>query len=127
MGNATPTIRSTDVSTQWVLARNDVVFATAEVAATRADRRRGLLGRDGVDGVIVLAPARQVHTFRMRFAIDVIWCDGDGIVLRVATLMPNRLSALVWRARSILEAEAGAVARWELRPGDRLEVRPVPS
>ena len=124
MGDAIRAISLSDVITQWVLTRNDEVLANAERAATRADRRRGLLGRDGVDGVIVLDPARQVHTFRMRFVIDVIWCDSDGIVLRTVTMAPNRMSALVWHARSVLEAEAGVVARWELQAGDRLEVRP---
>ena len=41
----------------------------------RASRRRGLLGRDGFEGALVLAPCRHVHTARMRFAIDVALCD----------------------------------------------------
>ena len=79
-----------------------------------------MLGRDGIDGVLVLSKARQVHTFGMRFAIDVAWCDGDGVVVRVATLSPNAVSAWVRRARAALEAEAGMFDRWGLCVGDRL-------
>jgi uncharacterized membrane protein (UPF0127 family) len=60
----------------------------------------------------------------MRFAIDVAFCDRDDVVLRIATLAPGRLSPLVWRSAYVLEAEAGAFARWGLHVGDRLELTP---
>jgi uncharacterized protein len=44
-------------------------------------------------------------------------------VLRVVTMPRHRLSLPVWRARAVIEAEAGAFARWNLRPGDQLEVK----
>jgi uncharacterized membrane protein (UPF0127 family) len=104
------------------LVREGEVLATAEVAATRRDRRRGLLGRDGVDGVIVLRPCRQVHTIGMRFPVDVVWCDSEGRVLRVATLERARISRPVMRARLVIEAEAGSARRWGLRCGDVVEI-----
>ncbi|MCJ7437956.1 MAG: DUF192 domain-containing protein [Acidimicrobiia bacterium] len=100
----------------------DEVLAAAEVAATRAERRRGLLGRDQVEGALVLRPCRQVHTFRMRMPIDVVWCADDGRVLRIATMAPGRVSRPVLRARFVIEAAAGATDRWRLRVGDSLEV-----
>jgi uncharacterized protein len=107
----------------WLL-RNGEVLASADVAATSSERRRGLLGRDGVDGALVLQPCRQVHTIGMRFPIDVIWCAEDGQVLRVATMSPWRVSRFVWRARFVIEAQEGAASRWSLRVGDAVEVRP---
>jgi hypothetical protein len=104
------------------LVRDGKVLAAAEVASTRRARRRGLLGRDGVDGAVVLRPCRQVHTFGMRFPVDVVWCDARGRVLRTATLGRSRVSRLVMHARFVVEAEAGAVDRWALRPGDVIEV-----
>ena len=62
------------------LVRGDDVLAAAEVAVTRKVRRRGLLGRDHIDGVLVLRPCRQVHTFGMQFPIDVAFCDRYGFV-----------------------------------------------
>ena len=77
------------------LVRDGEVLAAVEVAADARRRRRGLLGRDGIDGVLVLRPCRHVHTFRMRFAIDVAFCDVDGVVLRTCTLSPWRVSPVV--------------------------------
>jgi uncharacterized protein len=106
-----------------VLVRDGVPLGPAEVAAGRRARRRGLLGRDGVDGVLVLEPCRQVHTFRMRFPIDVAFCASDGRVLRVvAGMRPQRLSRVVWRARRAIEGGAGLFDRWNLRPGDVVTV-----
>jgi hypothetical protein len=106
----------------WLL-REGEVLASLEVAGTRTARRRGLLGRDGIDGALLLTPARSVHSFGMRFALDVAWCDKDLKVLRVARLPRHRLTRVVPRARSVLEAEAGSFARWNLVAGDQLELQ----
>ena len=106
----------------WLL-RDDEVLATLEVADGFGSRLRGLLGRDGIEGVLLLRPARSVHTLGMRFPIDVAYCDDQLRVLRVATMPRHRLGRPCFKARCVLEAEAGAFAHWELRPGDQLEIR----
>jgi hypothetical protein len=106
----------------WLL-RDGEVLASLEVAGSRRARSRGLLGRDRVDGALLLRPCRSVHTVGMRFPIDVAFCDDELRVLRVVTMPRHRLSRLVWRSRAVIEAEAGAFARWGLRPGDQLEVK----
>lgn len=96
-----------------------------EIALTRGARRRGLLGRESVDGgALLIAPCRGVHTFGMRFAIDVAHLSRSAKVLRVRTMRPGRLGAFVWRASSVLEADAGALASWGVSVGDVLEIRP---
>jgi uncharacterized membrane protein (UPF0127 family) len=105
----------------WLL-REGEVLASLEVASTRAARRRGLLGRDGIEGAILLMPARSVHSLGMRFPLDVAWCDRDLVVVRVCRLGRHRLTRPVARARSVLEAEAGSFARWNLAVGDHLEL-----
>ena len=105
------------------LRRGDEVLAPAEVADSRSARRRGLLGRDGVDGALVLTPARAVHTLGMRFDLDVAYLDAGGRVLDLHRLPRRRVALPRWRARSVLEAEAGSFERWSLRVGDVLEVR----
>ena len=105
------------------LVRDGEVLAAAETAQTRRERTRGLLGRDGFTGALVFRRCRQVHTFGMRFAIDVAFCRADGVVLRISSLRPWRLSPLVWRAAFVIEAEAGAFERWGLRVGDQVEVK----
>lgn len=94
------------------------------IAASYRARTRGLLGRTGIDGAILLTPATSVHTFRMRFAIDVAYLDRTLRVIALHTVPPNRLTAPRLRARHILEAEAGAMEGWGIRPGVQLDVRP---
>ncbi|MCB5169809.1 DUF192 domain-containing protein [Streptomyces bambusae] len=93
-----------------------------EVAASYRARTRGLLGRDGIEGALLLTPAGSIHTFRMRFAIDVAYLDRGLNVLAVRTMPPGRLGRPRLRSRHVLEAAAGAFAGWGLRPGVRLEV-----
>jgi len=110
--------------TVWLLREGDVL-AAAEVAGTYAARIRGLLGRSGYDGALVLKRTRSVHTIGMRFPIDVAFLDRELTVLDVVHLPPWRMAMPRRRCRSVLEAEAGAFERWRLRAGDRLELHEV--
>ncbi|MFE7773965.1 DUF192 domain-containing protein [Streptomyces sp. NPDC057445] len=94
------------------------------IAASYRARSRGLLGRDGIDGAIMLTPANSVHTFRMRFTIDVAYLDKRLRVIDVRTMKPGRLGMLRLRSRHVLEAEAGAMADWGVRPGVQLAIEP---
>jgi uncharacterized membrane protein (UPF0127 family) len=104
------------------LVRDGKVLATLEVQTSLRGRARGLLGRDGIDGAILLRPARSVHSFRMRFPIDVAICDRDLTVLKVTTLVPHRATRPVLRAHSVIECEAGMLRKWGVVPGTRFEV-----
>jgi uncharacterized protein len=109
----------------WLLRAGDVL-AAAEVAASRRARRRGLLGRDGVDGALLIDPGRAIHTVGMRFTIDVAYCrrTGDELeVLEVCTMVPWRIGVPRLRARCVIEAEAGAFDRWGLAAGDVLQLK----
>jgi uncharacterized membrane protein (UPF0127 family) len=105
------------------LVRKGSVLASAERAVSRTDRRRGLLGRSGMEGALVLDHTRCVHTVGMKFAIDVAHVDAAGTVLRISHLRPYRMGAFVRAASWMIEAEAGAFERWGLRVGDQLELR----
>jgi uncharacterized membrane protein (UPF0127 family) len=106
----------------WLVI-NTRVLASAEVADTKAGRSKGLLGRDGIEGAIVLRPCRWIHTLGMRFALDVAFLDADGMVIRIVRMRRHRMGMPVPRARSVIEAEAGAFGRWGLHVGDTVEVR----
>ncbi|MFH0174663.1 DUF192 domain-containing protein [Streptomyces cacaoi] len=94
-----------------------------EIAASYRARTRGLLGRDSVDGALLLSPAGSVHTFRMRMPIDVAYLDRRLRVIAVRTMRPGRLGLPRLRSRHVLEAAAGAMEGWGLRVGVRVEVR----
>lgn len=113
---------SSESTGNW-LVLDDRVLATLEIASTRTSRRKGLLGRNGIEGALLLRPARSVHTFGMNFSIDVAHLDADGRVLRITTMKPHRLGAVVLRSHSVVETEAGAFARWGVTQGDCLEIR----
>jgi uncharacterized membrane protein (UPF0127 family) len=99
------------------------VLASTDVTHTRRDRRRGLLGRDEVEGALVLQPCRWVHTVGMRFPLDIAYLDAEGMVLKTLHMAPYRVGIPVPRARCVVEAQAGAFARWGLRVGDVIEIR----
>ena len=106
----------------WLVA-DGRVLASVEIAEAYRTRAKGLLGRDGIDGALLLRPARSVHSFAMRFPIDVAFCDADLVVLDIIALRPHRVTLPRWRARAVIEAEVGAFDRWGVHIGDQLEVR----
>src|SRR2546423_617690 len=99
----------------WLIRDGDVL-AALEIAASRHDRRRGLLGRDGLDGALLLRPARAVHTVGMRFPIDVAFCrpveDEKLEVVRTVCMPRRRVGRPSLWANCVIEAEAGAFERW---------------
>ena len=106
----------------WLL-RGDEVLATLDVADSFSTRFKGLLGRDGYEGAFLIKPAASVHMIGMKFPIDVAFCGKDLTVLDAITMRPNRVSLIRPHARCVIEAEAGAFARWELKRGDVLEIK----
>jgi uncharacterized membrane protein (UPF0127 family) len=100
--------------------RGDVVGTVTE-ARTSWSRMVGLLAHRSLptgDGLL-LAPAWSIHTWFMRFAIDVVFLDADHRVLRLYPgLPPWRLVSGTRRARTVLEFGAGTLARTRLAPGD---------
>ncbi|WP_217214849.1 DUF192 domain-containing protein [Streptomyces sp. AC550_RSS872] len=93
-----------------------------EIAASYRARTKGLLGRDAVDGAMLLTPAGSVHTFRMRMPIDVAYLDQGMRVIAVRTMKPGRLGLPRLRSRHVLEAQAGVMAGWGVRVGVRVTV-----
>jgi uncharacterized protein len=108
------------------LRRSDgtIVCERCTVADNPLRRMRGLLGRDGLESGegLLLRPASAVHTYFMRFAIDVVFLDRSLVVVGIAD------SVDPWKARSrkgakaVLELPAGESERRGLAVGDRLEL-----
>ncbi len=93
-------------------------------ATSVSQRVRGLVARRlGAEEALLLKPCKQVHTFGMVYPIDVVFCDGEWVVLRVLRGMkPRRVGPVVWRARCAIELNAGAAE--QVHEGDRLAVVP---
>lgn len=109
------------VPSQVCYLLRDGAAVPVEVPPTRAGRRRGLLGRNDLEGGLLLEGVRSVHTFGMRFTIDIALLDRTGTVLHTATLPPGRVTRPRLGSASVLEMQAGSLVRWAIEPGDRLE------
>lgn len=105
-------------------AAGDVVCERCEVPKSSFARACGLLGRSGLepgDGMLIDA-APSVHTFFMRFPIDVVFLDRDWKVVRVVDrLRPWRVAG-ARRAVAALELPAGAAAEAGIEEGDVLSL-----
>jgi uncharacterized protein len=103
-------------------SRGTVIGDKVAEASTAATRRKGLLGRDGLapgEGLWIV-PCESVHTFFMRFPIDLIYMSRDLKVKKVRHAVgPWRLSACL-TAHSLIELPAGTLKRTDTRKGDRI-------
>lgn len=104
--------------------RRQVVAASIEPALASAARRRGLLGRNSLspDTAFVIAPTNAVHTFGMRFAIDLLFVRRDGQVIKRSVALPRRRMSAAFRAFAVIEFCANHPGVAATHPGDRLQV-----
>jgi uncharacterized protein len=109
------------------LTRQAELAASVEVADRPATRGKGLLGRDNLapgEGLWIF-PCEAVHTFGMRFPIDLVYLDRKRRVKKVRSdVRPWRVSGCLF-ARSVLELAAGTVRKTQTMPGDHLEFSAV--
>jgi uncharacterized membrane protein (UPF0127 family) len=103
---------------------NKIVASTLLPAFDSASRKRGLLKHDSLpDGsALIIAPSNAVHTFFMRFAIDIAFVAKDGRVVKLRRdVRPWRIAA-AWRAFAVVELPVGALERAGVQPGDLLRI-----
>ena len=104
-------------------ARGAVLCDRADLATTSATRRQGLLKHTGLasgEGLWI-APCEGVHTFFMKFTIDVVYLSKKKQVLKLRPNMVKRRVSLCLRAYSTLELPAGKIAETGTQVGDQLE------
>lgn len=112
--------------TAFNATRGAAVAVRVEKADDAASRNKGLLGRESLaaEEGLWIVPCPMIHTFFMKFPIDVVFLKRDLTVARVIEgLKPWRLSPWVFSAYSVLELQGGLL-KGSVRAGDRLEMRP---
>lgn len=106
------------------LTRNAVLGDAVDVADTSEKRRTGLLKHTGLEPGegLWIKPCESVHTFFMKFAIDLVYIDKKQKVRKARKAVPPwRLSACL-SAHSILELPAGTIERTGTQAGDELSI-----
>ena len=104
------------------LTRQTVLASQLEIADQGETRRKGLLGRSGIEpgGGLWIKPCEAVHTVGMRFAIDLVYLDRALRIKKVrSNVGPYRISACL-SAHSILELPSGTIERTQTQAGDRV-------
>jgi uncharacterized protein len=120
-----PLVRSSAAGYALTNTRNNRIVAdTLLTAFDSASRRRGLLKHESLpDGqALIIAPSNAIHTFWMRFAIDIAFVTRDGCVVKVCSaVMPWRI-AVAWRAYAVIELAAGGLSLSDTQRGDLLQL-----
>ncbi|MFN7648185.1 MAG: DUF192 domain-containing protein [Acidobacteriota bacterium] len=105
------------------VTRGTVVASEADIADTSAKRRAGLLSRTGLapgEGLWIV-PCEGVHTFAMKFPIDVVYLSKSRKVLKIRDRMKRSRISFCLTAHSVLELAAGRAAETGTVVGDQLE------
>lgn len=111
------------------LTRNTQIADNLEVAGSGPKRSKGLLGRTGLgqgEGMWIV-PCEAVHTFFMKFPIDLVYLDRKHRVKKVRDGVPAwRISGCL-SAHSVLELPAGTIRNTRTERGDVLEIVEAPT
>lgn len=121
--SADPEVRlqAVNVTRQTKLASN------IEVASSGARRSKGLLGRKGLSAgeALWIVPCEAVHTFGMRFSLDLIYLDRRHRIKKIRRNVPPwRVSACL-TAYSVIELAAGSIGEADAQAGDFVEFSPA--
>ena len=104
-------------------SKNTVLGDRVSIADTSATRRTGLLKHSRLEQGegLWIAPSEAVHTFGMKFPIDVLFLDKKRKVLKIRSDMVRSRMAICLRAHSVLELPSGTAAAMNTVVGDQLE------
>jgi uncharacterized membrane protein (UPF0127 family) len=104
-------------------AQGQVLADHCILANTFFSRLKGLLGKKALSAgeAMILIPCDMVHTLGMKFSIDAIFVNRQGVIIKIEdNLRPNRIAARVRNAHSVIEMPAGMSRELKLAPGDIL-------
>ena len=106
------------------LTKNTILADRADIADTSETRQRGLLKHTGLaeGGGLWIVPCEGVHSFFMKFAIDVVFINKKRVVTKVRPNMVKSRIALSIRAHSTIELPVGVIQKSQTAVGDQLEL-----
>jgi uncharacterized protein len=107
------------------LTRQTLIAEAIAVAEGPGERAKGLLGHKTLpDGEgLLMEPCESIHTFFMRFPIDVIFVDAQNRIIKLYhALKPWRISGVYFRAKYCIELPAGTLAAAKTEQGDSIKL-----
>lgn len=107
-----------------VLNKNITLADNVKIADTFISRLKGLMWSANLeDGVgLMLVPCNCVHTWFMRYPIDVVFIDKDNVIVKIEeSMLPYRIGPIVKQARSVLELKSGKCRKLGIDVCDRIE------
>ncbi|MGI6605563.1 MAG: DUF192 domain-containing protein [Peptococcia bacterium] len=111
-----------------IYRQEELIGGQIWLAADFFRRLKGLLLRKELkegEGLLLI-PCRQVHTFLMSFAIDVLFLDAAGTIVEILPeMVPGKMSPLVKEACQVLELPAGTVKKKKLQKGEQLFIQNI--
>ena len=105
-----------------IVHNGQVIAEEATVARTFCRRLTGLIGRRSLPhgSALMIPRCNQVHTFGMRFPIDVLLLNADNVILAAESLRPWKISKRHPGATKVIELPSGTVSEYNLRVSDQL-------
>lgn len=105
--------------------KNVVLADTVILADSPIKRMIGLLGRKSLrdQEALIIKPCNSIHTFFMRFPIDVVFVNKNNEVVKaISNIVPFRLSPICFRSAFVIELPAGTILSSKTTPGDKLDI-----
>lgn len=113
-----------------IIRGNEILTKNGYMAKTLFERTKGLLGKNKTEwplkneDALVLSPCHAVHTFFMKFSIDVVFLNKKGVIVSLyPSLPPFRMSGFHGTAKKAIELPSGTIEKWHLRIGEELHIR----
>ena len=113
----TPTWAPTGAPPEVLVVDGRVTDVPLWRARKRKERNTGLLGTDGLHGALWIERCNWIHTFGMRYDIDVVYINRRGLVVAVTTAARRRLGRPRLTAHSVIELEAGTASKFKIEAG----------
>jgi len=106
-------------------SKQSILADNISCADTSFKRLKGLLGRKSLNKgeALIITPSNSIHTFFMRFPIDVLFVDNNNRVIKViSSLKPYRLSPICWQGKFVIELPVGTIQASSTQEGDTLQI-----
>lgn len=105
----------------------EIIATRGKLATSATSRAVGLLGKKGLDPAeaLIIRPCWSIHTWFMRFRIDVLFLGKDGLVRKLVRRMPTYHFAASLGARDVIELAPGVLENLDVKIGDPIEIRSV--